>query len=717
MGTGVVRAKALQQLKDNRGNVVGFVVVEIATGKKYNLPNSFLIKNITEGKLEVSNLKLVNVNGAQIVVDQTMLNSLVNSARKEYEQGRDEIMSNKDYDAAYDALEEMEKSTGVVAKDSATHNVGYEVVSELPKKRHKQEMLSLDKTKSIDALKQFLGNQKGVLGWKEDGLTVVLTYEGGKLVEGVTRGNGEVGEVITPNIRQFKNIPLEIPFKGHLVMRGEALIRYKDFEKLNERIEKSGEKPYKNPRNLCSGTIRSLDSRVTASRNVIMKAFDLVESDVFNDNNSYNRQLEWLKEQGFDVVEHVVVNKNNIEEAVKKFQDLIATNPVPSDGLVLRYDDLAYGKSLGRTAKFPRHSLAFKWADEDAETVITDIEWSPSRTGLINPVAIFEPVELEGTTVTRASLHNVSIMEKLGIAVGCKVMVYKANMIIPQISRNLTPSNEVYVPSYCPCCGEPTKLNEDPYSGVLTLVCENPMCSVKGNKKFEHFVSRDAMNIDGISESTLIKLIQLGAIEKFADLYHLDRYANEIIETPGFGYKSYLNMVEAVEKSRKVRVANLIYALGINNIGLNTSKLIAKNCEYDLKRMVNLSYDDLINFDGIGPVIAESYVEWFQNRDNAEEFIELIKELNVVKQEVNTNTQLKGVTIAVHGSLQHIKRTALKDVIENLGGKLVTSVNKSTTYLVTNQPEDNTNKVRSAKANNVKIISEDEFIKTFNIEV
>lgn len=717
MGDGIVRAKSLSQLKDKQGKVIGFTVVEIATGKKYNLPNDFLLKNITEKKLVVSNLKVVTINGEQLVVDQDMLNSIVNSARREYEQGRDELMSNKDYDAAYDTLADMEKTSGVVAKDSATHNVGYEVVSELPKKRHKQEMLSLDKTKDIETLKNFLGNQRGVLGWKEDGLTVVLTYENGRLVEGVTRGNGEIGEVITPNIRQFKNVPLEIPFKGHLIMRGEALIRYKDFQRLNEKIEAVGEKPYKNPRNLCSGTIRSLDSRVTASRNVIMKAFDLVESDPFNDQNSYNRQLEWLKEQGFDVVEHVVVTKNNLEEAVSKFQSLIDKNPVPSDGLVLRYDDLAYGKSLGRTAKFPRHSLAFKWADDDAETTITDIEWSPSRTGLINPVAIFEPVELEGTTVTRASLHNVSIMEKLGIAIGSKVMVYKANMIIPQISRNLTPSDEVYIPTECPCCGGPTRLNEDPNSGVLTLMCDNPLCPVKGNKRFEHFVSRDAMNIDGISESTLVKLMELGVIEKFADLYHLDRYADEIMSTPGFGYKSYINMIDAIEKSRKVKVANLIYALGIPNIGLNTSKLIAKNCGYDLKRMATLTYDDIINFDGIGPIIAESYINWFNDRENVEEFIDLLSEIEIVQQEISDNTQMKGVTIAVHGSLYRIKRTALKELVENFGGKLVTSVNKSTTYLVTNQPEDNTNKVRSARSNGVAIISEDEFIEKFNLPV
>ena len=652
-----------------------------------------------------------------MLVDQDMLNNLVNEARREYEQGRDEIISNKDYDAAYDALADMEKYSGYVAKNSATQNVGYEVVSELPKKRHSYEMLSLDKTKDIEALKAFLGNKNGVLGWKEDGLTVVLTYEGGNLIEGVTRGNGEIGEVITPNVKQFKNIPHKIPFNGRLIMRGEALISYRDFEKLNERIVAAGEKPYKNPRNLCSGTIRSLDSRVTASRNVIMKAFDLVEAQGVDFHNSFNYQLDWLKNQGFDVVEHIIVNSNNIEETVKKFQEHISKNPVPSDGLVLRYDDIAYGNSLGRTAKFPRHSIAFKWSDDTAETTITEIEWSPSRTGLINPVAIFEPVELEGTTVTRASLHNVSILEKLGVDVGRKVMVYKANMIIPQISVCLNPADEVYIPNQCPCCGAPTRLNEDPNSGVLTLMCDNINCPVKGSKKFEHFVSRDAMNIDGISESTLIKLMDLGVIKEYADIYHLDKHANEIINTPGFGYKSYTNMLDAVDKSRKVRVANLIYALGIDNIGLNTSKLIAKNCRYDLKKMVTLTYTDLINMEGIGPVIAESYTEWFSSQENATEFINLVRELEIIKQEVSTDDKLKGMSIAVHGSLYRIKRTALKELIENLGGKLITSVNKSTTYLVTNQPMDNTNKVRSARDCGVPIISEDEFISKFNIQI
>lgn len=715
--------KLLGQVKDTDGKIVGFKVEDPASKKKYNLRSDFLMENIKAGKISCDGLKVIVVNNKEMLVDQQMLNRIVNKARKEYEQNDNEIMSNKDYDAAYDALADLENKSGYTAPDSATQNVGYEVVSKLEKKKHPQRMMSLDKTKSVDSLVAMLGNKVGVLGWKEDGLTVVLTYENGKLVEGVTRGNGEIGEVVTQNVRQFKNVPLNIKFKGHLVIRGEALISYKDFERINESITDVNEK-YKNPRNLCSGSVRQLNSEVTAKRNVVMRMFDLVEAinpdgTKLDDHNSYSYQLDWLKALGFEVVDHVKVNASNVRDAVAKFQSLIMNNPLPSDGLVLKYDDIAYGKSLGNTAKFPRHSIAFKWQDEEAETTLRDIEWSPSRTGLINPVAIFDPVELEGTTVTRAALHNISIMMDLKIGIGDKLLVYKANMIIPQISRNLTQSGNVEIPSTCPCCGGPTEIKVDTNSlnQVYVLTCINPNCPAKGNKLLEHFASRDAMNIEGISESTITKFREAGILEKYVDFYHLDRYVNEIVCMPGFGIKSFQNMLSSVDKSRNVKLANLVYALGIPNVGLGMAKLIAKNCRYDPMKMFNLTYNELVNMDGIGPVIADSYTSWFADPENRNDLADILEEVEIIPETVSTDNSLGEIKVAVHGSLYRIKRTALKELVESMGGKLVTSVNKSTTYLVTNQPGDNTNKVKAARLYNVPIISEDEFIEKFNLPV
>lgn len=711
-----IRIRQLNHIVEN-GKIAGFKVVRLDNNAVLSVKADELMKNIKSGAIQAENLRIITVNGKEYLVDQVQLNRLVNAARLQYEQYNNEIMSNRDYDAAYDTLLELERINNKVEPDSATQNVGYEVVQELPKKAHPKKMLSLDKTKSIETLKGFLGNKVGILGWKEDGLTVVLTYENGELVEAVTRGNGEVGEVVTPNARQFKNIPLRIPFKNHLVLRGEALISYKDFEAINSKIPDIDNR-YKNARNLASGSVRQLDSRITAQRNVQFIAFDVVEAVGLDDRNSYEMQLNLLKSMGFDVVEHVKVNADNLDKAVKYFQDKIKQGKIlPSDGLVLKYDDIKYGLSLGNTAKFPRHSIAFKWQDDTVETEIIEIEWSPSRTGLINPVAIFEPVEIDGTTVSRASVHNVQILMQLGLAPGCRVKVYKANMIIPQISENLTPSDDIYIPTECPCCGYPTVVRREPTSGVLTLYCENPECDVKGNKKFSHFVTRDAMNIDGLSESTLIKLIQNGFIENYADLYRLHDQATDIMNLPGFGYKSCVNLLNAIDRQRKVKVANLIYALGIDNVGLSTSKLIAKSCNYDLRKMVTISYNELLNIDGIGDVIADSYTSYFADTDKCAEFIDLLKELEIVPETVSNDVQMKGLTVAVHGSLYRIKRTALKDLVESKGGKLVTAVNKQTTYLVTNQPNDNTNKTRAAREHNVPIISEDEFIEKMGLNI
>ena len=540
---------------------------------------------------------------------------LLNRAAKAYYQDADEIMSNYEYDALYDELQALEAQTGVTLSSSPTVNVGYEILSELPKERHPSPMLSLDKTKDVAGLQAFAGDQKVVMSWKMDGLTIVLTYRDGGLVKAVTRGNGEVGEVITANARTFKNLPLQIPYKGELVLRGEAVIGYKDFEKINEEIAEVDAK-YKNPRNLCSGSVRQLNSEITAKRNVKFYGFSLVQAEGVDFHNSRAAQLDWLASQGFEVVEHIVVSREEIPNEVIKFSEKIVSNDFPSDGLVLIYDDVAYGQSLGRTSKFPRDSFAFKWADETSKTVLREIEWSPSRTGLINPVAIFDPVELEGTTVSRASVHNISIMEELELGIGDQIEVYKANMIIPQIAENLTRSGVKDIPKVCPVCGGATEIRS--ISNAKALYCTNPECQAKQLKSYALFVSRDALNIDGLSEATLEKFIARGFIHDFADLFHLEQHREEICEMDGFGEKSYNNLITSVEKARETTLPRLIYGLGIANIGLANAKLICKEIGHDPERVKDLTAEDLAAIDGIGDVIAGNYVAYFADAEHRE---------------------------------------------------------------------------------------------------
>ena len=537
---------------------------------------------------------------------------LLNRAAKAYYQDADEIMSNYEYDALYDELQALEARTGVTLSSSPTVNVGYEILSELPKERHPSPMLSLDKTKDVAGLQAFAGDQKVVMSWKMDGLTIVLTYRDGGLVKAVTRGNGEVGEVITANARTFKNLPLQIPYKGELVLRGEAVIGYKDFEKINEEIAEVDAK-YKNPRNLCSGSVRQLNSEITAKRNVKFYGFSLVQAEGVDFHNSRAAQLDWLASQGFEVVEHIVVSREEIPNEVIKFSEKIVSNDFPSDGLVLIYDDVAYGQSLGRTSKFPRDSFAFKWADETSKTVLREIEWSPSRTGLINPVAIFDPVELEGTTVSRASVHNISIMEELELGIGDQIEVYKANMIIPQIAENLTRSGVKDIPKVCPVCGGATEIRS--ISNAKALYCTNPECQAKQLKSYALFVSRDALNIDGLSEATLEKFIARGFIHDFADLFHLEQHREEICEMDGFGEKSYNNLIASVEKARETTLPRLIYGLGIANIGLANAKLICKEIGHNPERVMDLTAEDLAAIDGIGDVIAGNYVAYFSDAE------------------------------------------------------------------------------------------------------
>lgn len=643
----------------------------------------------------------------------------LNEARKVYEQGKDEIMSNKEYDALYDELTSIENELGTVLNNSPTINIGYEVVSDLPKEAHNTPMLSLAKTKERSSLVSFLNSHDGVLSWKLDGLTVVLTYNNGELEKAVTRGNGTIGEVVTNNAKTFKNVPRKIKYTGRLVLRGEAVIKYSTFDRININGE------YKNPRNLCSGSVRQFDSRITASRDINWVIFELVESDNNSLSNIYDKQLLWLELLGFEVVKHKVVTSANVEKVVDEFEEELRSGKmdIPSDGLVLTYRDRQYGNSLGRTAKTPRHSIAFKWQDEDAESQMIDIEWQVGRTGVITPVAIFKPIDIEGSTVQRASLHNLSIMIDLMAQpfVGQRIKVFKANMIIPQISWaefQENPSQIIPIPGKCPCCGEPTKVHEDQTSGVLTLHCDNPDCGEKGNRLFKHFVTRDAMNIDGISSATLETLSDCGIITDLPSIFHLAEHQNEITNLEGFGFKSYYNMVQAIEKARDVKLANLIYALGIPNIGLATAKLICKHFGNDMKSTVTATYEQLVNIDGIGDVIAKSFADYFANEGNYDQFVRLLNEVNIIHEEQSNDASMKGVTICVTGDVYIFpNRRAVKDIVENMGGKLTGSVSRSTSYLVTNDTTSGSRKNKAAQEYGIPILTEQEFIDKFNIQL
>ncbi len=634
----------------------------------------------------------------------------LNEAGRAYYQEASEIMSNREYDVLYDELAELEKELGITLANSPTVNVGYEVLSELPKERHESPMLSLDKTKEVEELKRFLGDQKALLSWKLDGLTIVLTYRDGELYKAVTRGNGEVGEVITNNARVFRNIPLRIAYQGELILRGEAIIGYKEFERINAEIEDVDAK-YKNPRNLCSGSVRQLNNEITAKRNVRFYAFSLVQAEDVEFHNSRACQMDWLKDQGFEVVEFHEVTADTVEAEVIKFSEKITENDFPSDGLVLIYDDIAYGRSLGRTSKFPRDSFAFKWADELRETSLVEIEWSPSRTGLINPVAIFEPVELEGTTVSRASVHNISIMEELELGIGDKIEVYKANMIIPQIARNLTKSGVKDIPERCPVCGGKTEVRQ--VANAKALYCTNPECQAKHVKAFALFVSRDALNIEGLSEATLEKFISLGYIREFADIFHLDRYQEEIQSLEGFGEKSYRNLAASAEKARSTTLPRVIYALGIANIGLANAKVICKEFGYDVEAMLEATEEQLNEIPGVGGVIAKAFVDYFASGRHVKQFRDLLKELVIPEEAREEGKQIfAGVNFVITGSVEHFaNRGEIKEMIESLGGKVTGSVTSKTNYLINNDVTSTSSKNKKANDLGIPIISEESFLR------
>lgn len=638
---------------------------------------------------------------------------ILNKASKAYYQENREIMSNLEYDKLYDELEQLEKQTGTVLSNSPTIHVGYELLSNLPKERHDKPMLSLDKTKEVSALKDWLGQNEGMLSWKLDGLTIVLTYENGSLIKAVTRGNGEIGEVITNNAKVFVNLPVVIPHKKTLILRGEAVISYSDFEKINSEIPDADAK-YKNPRNLCSGSVRQLNNKITAERNVRFYAFSLVRAEGEEFLNSRIQQVEWLKNQGFGTVEYKKVNGDSIEEAVRWFAENVTENGLPSDGLVLTYDNIAYGESLGATAKFPRDSIAFKWRDEIKETKLLEIEWSASRTGLINPIAVFEPVELEGTTVSRASVHNLSIMENLDLGIGDTITVYKANMIIPQISDNITRSDNICIPDSCPVCGGETRIKND--NDIKTLYCMNDDCLAKQIKSFTHFVSRDAINIEGLSEATLEKLIAKGLIKELADIFHVERFRDEIVEMEGFGEKSFRNLSASVKKARKTTAARLLYSLGIPNVGLSNAKLISKKFGNNWSKIQNASFEDLIEIGGIGDVMAGNYVKFF-NDDKRKVVVEdLLREVELEEAEENNEPQVfENINFVITGSVELFKnRDELKEEIEKRGGKVTGSVTSKTNFLINNDNLSNSSKNKKAKELGIKIITEIQFVEWLN---
>ena len=633
----------------------------------------------------------------------------LNEAAKAYYQEDREIMSNREYDSLYDQLEKMEKETGIVLADSPTVSVGYEAVDALPKETHESPMLSLDKTKDREVLRTFVGEHPSLLSWKMDGLTVVLTYENGELQKAVTRGNGVVGEVITNNARVFKNIPLKIAYQGRLVLRGEAIITYSDFEKINDSIEDVDAR-YKNPRNLCSGSVRQLNNQITAERNVRFYAFTLVSAQNVDMHNSRAYQMEWLRGQGFEVVEYRIVTAGNLDEAMDYFAHAIEHNDFPSDGLVALYDDIAYGDSLGNTAKFPRNAFAFKWADEIRETVLREIEWSPSRTGLINPIAVFDPVELEGTTVSRASVHNVSIVKELQLGIGDTIQVYKANMIIPQIAENLTRSGSLTIPDTCPVCGKEARVIKE--NDVETLCCMNPDCAAKKIKAFTLFVSRDAMNIDGLSEATLEKFIARGFIHNFGDIFEIEKYRDEIVDMDGFGEKSFENLLSSIKKAKETTLAKVIYSLGIANIGLSNAKVICRHFEDDLDKIREADEEEISAIDGIGPVIASSLVKYFKDPQNNRKVDHLLGYLHIHKEEISGEQIFAGMNFVITGSLEHFaNRGEAKKLIESLGGKVTGTVTGKTNYLINNDVTSNSSKNKKARELGIPILSEEDFLK------
>ena len=712
----VVNALATGVVRNNQtGEVVSICLID-QNGTEMTVPKDAVYNAISNGTINVINMTFESNNEVSVNDEMQKLVDKLNEAVNAYYNEDTEIMSNYEYDELYDKLVDLEKKTGIRLKNTPTRTVGPVVDGALPKEKHEAPMLSLDKTKEVPELASFLGDKHGVLSWKMDGLTVVLTYDNGRLIKAVTRGDGEIGEVVTENVKQFVNVPVTIPFKGKLILRGEAITKYSDFNRINASLP-AGTKQYENPRNLTSGSVRQRDSYVTSTRKVNWYCFQLVMIDGV-EIKTVTDSFALLSNLGFSCVDYYEVTRDNVAEVVELMKSEMADNEIPSDGLVITYDDIAYGLSLGRTAKFPRHSLAFKWQDECVETTLKDIEWSASRTGLINPVAIFEPVRIEGSTVARASVHNVSILKQLKLGYGDRITVYKANMIIPQLQENLDATGTCEIPDVCPVCGQPTSIHTDYKSGVETLYCENLNCPAKLIKRFEHYVSRDAMNINGISEATLETLVDLGIIKNLVDLYHMDEHMERIISTEGFGLTSYENMIASVNKSRTVKLENLIYALGIPMVGLATARLICRYFNEELPDIVYAGYNELIAIDGVGDAIATEFSDYFADGDNTRELMELIQELDLVSNSVSENQSLSGYTVCITGGVEEFEnRDHFKRVVDSMGGKVTGSVSAKTNILVTNDTTSGSAKNIKAQELGIPIMTELEFIEKFGIEL
>lgn len=633
----------------------------------------------------------------------------LNAAAEAYYNSEQEIISNKEYDALYEELQTLEAKLGALP-ESPTQRVGEKATGSRPKVSHEHPALSLDKTKEINILQKWLGYDKeGILSWKMDGLTIVITFMGGHMIQAVTRGDGFIGEDITDNAASFFGIPAEIPFMGKVIIRAEAVITYDEFIRINEELPADAE-PYKNPRNLTSGTVRLLNG--IRDRIVESHAFELVEME--GGKPQYiKEQFELLQAWGFKVVDHILVSGENLENQVYNLEKSIEQNPFPSDGLVLTYNDSVYGESLGVTGKFPRNAIAFKWEDETYNTILKEIEWSASRTGLLTPVAVYDPVEVDGSTISRASLFNVSYLQNLQLGIGDHILVYKANKIIPQLSDNLTKSNTAIIPTHCPICGGETSMltRESDGRKVHTLVCTNSKCPAKHLGRFSRFVCRDAMNIIGVSEKTLKRMIDMGYLHDLTDIYRLENYRAEIEAMEGFGKKSADKLFASIIASKVVEPWRFLYALDIPNVGRDASKKILRICGGSIEGFVKRiqSGEDFLDAEDVGDVTNQLILEWKKDEEKVKEMLELMELMQFTRSKGAADV-LKGKTVVITGKLKTFKnRDELIAFVEDNGGKVAGSVSANTSYLINNDVNSASSKNIKAKSLGVPIISELEF--------
>lgn len=639
------------------------------------------------------------------------LTEQLNHYRDSYYNNSESLISDKQYDDLFDELQSLEEETGIVMSNSPTNTVGYEVKSKLEKVKHSHPMLSLDKTKSTDDLIKFSNGRDCIISLKLDGLTVLNTYDNGVLFQSETRGNGEEGEIITHNAKVFDNLPLNIPFDRKFEIEGEAIITQSDFEKININGE------YKNCRNLASGSVRQLDSNITKNRHVRFIAWKIPFG-----LTTYTKGFEIAAQYGFEVVPYVKYNSStdNIEKKIEALKNIAKEKSLPIDGLVVTYNNVEYGKSLGMTGHHPKHSLAYKFYDDIYPTELLDVEFTMGKTGVLTPTAVFKPVEIDGTVVGRASLHNISIMKELGIThKGQTVNVYKSNQIIPQIDSvedddiEITDDNMIIPVETCPICGADTKIIQENDSKVL--ICTNDNCKGKLLGKLVHFCSKNAINIESMSEATLQFLIDRGWVKSFKDIYKLDYYRQNWKGYDGFGDKSVDKLLDAIENSRKTTLDRFIYSLSIPLIGRSASKDIAKYCHNSIDEFTFIMENTSLEFatiDGIGVSATTSLDDWWNiNRDM---FYELEEEFVFANSKENNDvsTDLSGNIFVITGSLTHYKnRDELVSVIETMGGKVSGSVSAKTSYLINNDTQSSSSKNQKAQKLNIPIIREEDFIK------